>query len=148
MKKMIQRQKKTLITYRIEYCAFIATAIITFVLHKMGILVSVVGDNYMPLPAMMMGAAISCIVMAAKVKKTLKDESKLKEQYIVETDERRQLIEKTAAYTSQLIMFPLLLVGASVFVFINATIYYTLMGVLILQLLLQRTCALFYNKKF
>ena len=72
----------------------------------------------------------------------------MKALYIAETDERMLFIGKSATALGSTVTMIVLFVCASIFAFINSTVYYTLFAVLIAWIVIMLLCELFYRKKY
>ena len=148
MEKFLKAQKKKLIIYRIVYILAFVTGFAGMLLEELGILSAAEGLSRFPIFSLCMGVAGAMIGNAVATKKTLKDEEKQKKKYIAETDERLLLIGKLSAHMSFLTTLVLLLVGAFVFAFVDATVFRTLMGVLSVELVTMIFWDIYYRKKY
>ena len=148
MEKFIRQQKRNLWIYRILYVIFISIAVGTLVLGEIGVLHSADSSNSAPLTGAYMGGAIYIIFEVLRIKKAIKNEDKLKELYVAQTDERLLMISKSTSHLTIIVTFILLLLAASVFAYINEVIYYTLFAVMVAMIAVMIICDLYFRKKF
>jgi len=88
------------------------------------------------------------IIDIVKINKALKDEEKLEKMYIEATDERNQKIQKEVESTTATIFMIILLLGTIVSGYFNSTIFFTLLGVLIIFVGIKAVSKIIYNKKY
>ena len=148
MEKFLKTQKKRLTIYRIVYILAFVAGFVSMLLETLGILSSAEGLPRFPIFSLCMGVAGAMIGNAVATKKTLKNEEKQRKKYIAETDERLLLIGKQTAHMSFLTTLVLLLGGAFVFAFIDATVFRTLMSVLAVELVAMIVWDIYYRKKY
>lgn len=95
------------------------------------------------------GAAIFGMGLFAffSIRRTLRDEKRLRSEQIKETDERTQEINRRAASLTILLSILGLYIGLLVAVLVNHTVYLTLIGVLAVFILIFLGSILYYRKK-
>jgi hypothetical protein len=86
--------------------------------------------------------------MGIYVKRTLKNEEKIKKAYVENTDERKLLIEKKAVYATSVALLAALLIGAVIFAYINLAITVSLIAVFAFFSITFVITTLYYNKKY
>jgi hypothetical protein len=109
---------------------------------------SVVPDNIFAFSlGVTLGAEFLGILLLAKYSKAMREEEKLKELYIAETDERNMMIRtKTGGVAINIIMGVLVcaILVAGVW---SEVVFYTLFATLLFVALLKGTLKLYYKKK-
>lgn len=148
MENFIKKKKQELLIYRVLYIIAIIASLAILILCELEVLVPVGSFNSMTLFGVLHGAAFVMIVQAIRVKKALKNSDEMQELFIVQTDERLRLIEKSAAHLTNCIILILLLFFASVFVFINETVSYTLFIVLTAYIIVLALSDIYYRNKY
>lgn len=93
------------------------------------------------------GLMIVAIFNLTRMHAALKNEDKLKEMYIAETDERNIAIGKETASTATIISIMLTALAAIVAGFINITVCITLAASLFFSAIVTISVRLYYNKK-
>lgn len=88
------------------------------------------------------------IIDIVKISKALKDSEKLEELYIEATDERNQKIQKEVESTTSAIFMIVLLLGTIVAGYFNSTVFFALLGSLIVFVGIKAICKAIYSKKF
>lgn len=81
------------------------------------------------------------------IRRTLRDEKRLRSEQIKETDERSREIKRRAASLTILLSILCLYIGLLVAVLVNHTVYLTLIGVLAAFILIFLGSLLYYGKK-
>ena len=88
------------------------------------------------------------IIDIIKISKALKDEEKLNELYVEATDERNQKIQKEVESTTATIFMIILLLGTIVSGYFSTTVFFALLGALLVFVSIRAVCKVIYNKKF
>lgn len=88
------------------------------------------------------------IIEIVKINKALKDEEKLNVLYVEATDERSQKIQKEVESTTATIFMIILLLGTIVSGYFSSTVFFALLGALIVFVGIKAVCKFIYNKKF
>lgn len=127
---------------------FYVTAIVLLILNELNILIPV--DNYAMsgIFSGCIGGGTSALVMGIYVKRTLKNEEKIKKAYVENTDERKLLIEKKAVYATSVALLAASLIGAVIFAYINLAITVSLIAVFVFFSITFVITTLYYNKKY
>lgn len=149
MENFKKELKKKLILKIIMCVVFWVIGISLIILSKVEVLTTVLFDfNELTPASFAIGAGSVFTFDIIRSKKAFKNENKLKELYIQNTDERIVMIDRYVSYlTMRLILF-ILLLGTIVFAYINMTICYTLVCVLAIALIIQIITDIYYRKKY
>ena len=148
MENYRKKLKRKLLLFRIAYIVMLILSIAFQVLMEMGVIRSAVSDYHNPWTPCLFGTAITMIIYAGTTQKALKNEAKLQELYVAQTDERLRLIGQAAFTLSSNIFIVALFLSAMVFAFISETVYYTLMAVIVIWVLIAVLCDAYYRKKY
>ena len=98
-----------------------------------GILISVIGI---------------CIFYIIRAIRVLKDDEKLKQLHIDETDERKLLVQQKANSMSMIVTTFVLVGGTAISGFFNETIFFTLLATCVVILIPANLLKLYYSKKY
>ncbi len=93
------------------------------------------------------GLMIVAVFNLTRMYTALKNEEKLKEMYIAETDERNIAIGKETATTATMISIMVMALSAIVAGFINVTVCITLAAALFVSAVITVSVRAYYNKK-
>jgi len=94
------------------------------------------------------GFMITAIFYIYRNVKALKDDEKLKKLYIAETDERNLLILQKSGSVGLNVITIGLLIGASVSIYFNEMVFFTLLGACLFVSLVRLVFKLYYHKKY
>lgn len=98
-------------------------------------------------PGVGTGVALSCAFGLFGTKRTLKDEKKLRAELIKETDERGKEVTLRAASTTSLLLIVAAYVALMVAVAVDLTVFFTLLGTILLFFIIFLSTHAYYNKK-
>ncbi|MBE6533475.1 MAG: hypothetical protein E7678_00670 [Ruminococcaceae bacterium] len=146
MEKFKKNIKQKFIVTTIAYIVMFSAAIILSMLNAFEILTPVTGDT--AFCGGLIGGGVVMLGHALNYRKGLKNEEKLKELYIKDTDERSVVIYKSTYSLASYLLVILMLIAAIIFAYINSVICYTLLTVLIVFAILISISSLYYNKKY
>jgi len=94
------------------------------------------------------GIMITAVFFIFQNVKALKDDEKLKKLYIAETDERNLFIYQKSGSVGMNVITVGLLIGASVSIYLNMTVFFTLLGACLFVSLIRLVFKLYYHKKY
>ena len=146
MEKFKKNIKQKFIVCTIAYSVMFSAALILSMLTAFEILIPVTGDA--AFCGGLIGGGAVMLSHALNYRKGLKNEEKLKELYIKDTDERSVIIFKSTYSLASYLLVILMLIAAIIFAYINSVICYTLLTVLIVFAILISISSLYYNKKY
>ena len=146
MEKFKKNIKQKFIVCTIAYAVMFSAALILSMLTAFEILIPVTGDAAFCVG--LIGGGAVMLSHALNYRKGLKNEEKLKELYIKDTDERSVIIFKSTYSLASYLLVILMLIAAIIFAYINSVICYTLLTVLIVFAILISISSLYYNKKY
>ena len=146
MEKFKKNIKQKFIVCTIAYAVMFSAALILSMLTAFEILIPVTGDA--GFCGGLIGGGAVMLSHALNYRKGLKNEEKLKELYIKDTDERSVIIFKSTYSLASYLLVILMLIAAIIFAYINSVICYTLLTVLIVFAILISISSLYYNKKY
>ncbi|NMD37703.1 MAG: hypothetical protein GYA87_03360 [Christensenellaceae bacterium] len=93
------------------------------------------------------GIVALAVAFIIKYIKALKNPEALRKLYIEETDERTKEIGAKVGHTSSIITLFVLAIAMLVAVFLNKTVFYTILATVLFISVLNATLKLYYNKK-
>ena len=146
MEKFKKNIKQKFIVCTIAYAVMFSAALILSMLTAFEILIPVTEDA--AFCGGLIGGGAVMLSHALNYRKGLKNEEKLKELYIKDTDERSVIIFKSTYSLASYLLVILMLIAAIIFAYINSVICYTLLTVLIVFAILISISSLYYNKKY
>ena len=138
--------KKKFIIWTVMYISMFTAGIVLAWLNAFDILKPLNGD--ISFLGGFIGGGIVALKYSLDYKKALKNEEKLKQLLIKDSDERMILINKCSYQLAAILSLIFLFIAAIIFTYINTVISNTLLFVLLGFIILMTISTLYYNKKY
>ena len=146
MEKFINKKKKQLILWSTLAIILFLVIIVLDLLELKNILIPIV--NYPGATSLLAGVFAVGLVNIITIKSALKNPDKMKKLQLSDSDERIIEIKKQTSYMIDFVFLSGLLIATCIFSFINATIFKTLMCVLIIKAVLLALGEIINMKKY
>lgn len=139
-KKQLESRNKWLCVLLVVY--FVVGIMVHFVLSD----VNDIGNDF--LMGLFMGLCILALVYLLKSRKAINDETKLRELYIRENDERKMMIKQRMCQSSLVVIIIGLMFAISIAVYIHLIVAYTLMITAFVMMFIVLGFKIYYSRKY
>lgn len=139
-KKQLESRNKWLCVLLVVY--FVMGIMVRFVLSD----VNDIGNDF--LMGLFMGLCILALVYLLKSRKAINDETKLRELYIRENDERKMMIKQRMCQSSLIVIIIGLMFAISIAVYIHLIVAYTLMITAFVMMFIVLGFKIYYSRKY
>lgn len=139
-KKQLESRNKWLGVLLVVY--FVVGIMVRFVLSD----VNDIGNDF--LMGLFMGLCILALVYLLKSHKAINDETKLRELYIRENDERKMMIKQRMCQSSLIVIIIGLMFAISIAIYIHLIVAYTLMITAFVMMFIVLGFKIYYSRKY
>lgn len=139
-KKQLESRNKWLCVLLVVY--FVMGIMVRFVLSDD----NDIGNDF--LMGLFMGLCILALVYLLKSRKAINDETKLRELYIRENDERKMMIKQRMCQSSLIVIIIGLMFAISIAVYIHLIVAYTLMITAFVMMFIVLGFKIYYSRKY
>lgn len=140
--------KKKFIIWTVIYISMFTAGIVIVLLNAFDILKPLNNDSTLTFLGGFLGGGIVALKYSLDYKEALKNEEKLKQLLIKDSDERMILINKCSYRLAAILSLIFLFIAAIIFTYINTVISNTLLFVFLGFTIILTISTLYYNKKY